>query len=251
MNDLGTSHRNGLSTYKEEELKERANVYGRNEQLPGQSLLKKSILNERDFMMNLLFYLLTLRVCIKLLLLRDIAMGLDPLHGQPFHLDLQDELFSYGLLLVIMFLKAMVSVEYFHLDKDERKYKNGRVTIKRDGEFVDGMESELLVGDILLVESSSTVRVDGIILSCENLVVSETLTILSQDSKKKTSIWNYDSTQKDPFILAGSQVISGKAEMLILTVGQDCTFRIQPHHLHDIEHESPSMTHLKYMMENI
>jgi histone deacetylase complex regulatory component SIN3 len=81
MNDLGTSHRNGLSTYKEEELKERANVYGRNEQPLGQSLLKKSILNERDFMMNLLFYLLTLRVCIKLLLLRDIAMGLDPLHG--------------------------------------------------------------------------------------------------------------------------------------------------------------------------
>jgi hypothetical protein len=48
--------------------------------------------------------------------------------------------------------------------------------------------SELLVGDIFLVESIASV--DGMILPCENLMLSETHTIRShiqsQDSKEKT-----------------------------------------------------------------
>lgn len=37
-------------------------------------------------MVNLLFYILTLRVCVQLLLLRDIKRGLDPLNGEEYTL---------------------------------------------------------------------------------------------------------------------------------------------------------------------
>ena len=50
-------------------------------------------------------------------------------------------------------------------------------------------------------------------------MVSEAHTILREDSKTKTSIWNLKENEDDAFILAGSLVITGRAEILVLTVG--------------------------------
>lgn len=36
----------------------------------------------------------------------------------------------------MIFLKAMVNIEYFNMDKDERKYKNEIIKVKRDGEII-------------------------------------------------------------------------------------------------------------------
>ena len=69
-------------------------------------------------MVNLLFYILTLRVCLQLLLYRDILRGFDPLRGTPFTLSIEDELISYVLLMIIIILKALVNVEYFNIDQD-------------------------------------------------------------------------------------------------------------------------------------
>lgn len=43
-----------------------------------------------------------------------------------------------------------------------------------------------MVGDILIIEVKTMIRVDGIVLLCKNLVVSEAHTILKEDSKNKT-----------------------------------------------------------------
>jgi hypothetical protein len=72
---------------------------------------------------------------------QEVHLQRDGFHDEPavlpaLYLDLQDKLFSYGLLLVIMFVKAMVSVKYFHLDKDDREYKNRRPLSRGMGEFV-------------------------------------------------------------------------------------------------------------------
>ena len=82
-------------------------------------------------MINLLFYLLTLRICIKLLLVRDEYL-LDKkiptdnnISGYlSIELHFYDEIFSMILLIAIIFLKAMVNVEYYNINQDERKYKN-------------------------------------------------------------------------------------------------------------------------------
>ena len=90
INDLATNHRNGLSSFNASDLQKRGTLYGENHEPQGESLLKKSISEERDFMVNLLFYILTLRVCLQLLLYRDIIRGLDPLRGAPFTLSIED-----------------------------------------------------------------------------------------------------------------------------------------------------------------
>ena len=42
---------------------------------------------------------------------------------------------SFVLLTIMIFLKALVNVEYFNINKDERKYKNQKFRVKRDGEI--------------------------------------------------------------------------------------------------------------------
>ena len=78
-----------------------------------------------------------------------------------------------------------------------------------------------MVGDIMIAESSQTVHVDAIVLSCRNLIVTEAQTILKQDSKMKNDIWERSKSTDsfDAFVLAGSNVMSGEAELLVCTVG--------------------------------
>lgn len=99
------------------------------------------------------------------------------------------------------------------------------IKVKRDAEEQYIEEKNLLVGDILITEYQQTIRVDGIILSADRLMISEAHTILREDSKKKSEIWE-ENEDSDPFILAGSTVVEGKGEILVCNVGENCSFRI-------------------------
>jgi magnesium-transporting ATPase (P-type) len=121
-----------------------------------------------------------------LLLFRDEVRGLQPLGpSKKFELRIGEELISYMLVMGIIFLKALVNVEYFEMDQDERKYKNVEITVKRDGDLQVIKEENLMVGDILVVEANESIRVDGILLKSRNLIVSEAHTILHEDTKFK------------------------------------------------------------------
>jgi hypothetical protein len=63
------------------------------------------------------------------------------------------------------------------------------------------------------------VTVDGILLkNTKNFKVNENFTIRTDDEVVKNNAWD-NSPNSDPFILAGSEVISGSGEMLVCTVG--------------------------------
>ena len=48
-----------------------------------------------------------------------------------------------------------------------------------------------MVGDILVVKQNDIIRIDGIVISkSRNLTVSEAHTILREDVKQKTQIWD-------------------------------------------------------------
>lgn len=49
--------------------------------------------------------------------------------------------------------------------------------------------------------------------------------MLNDDKIKKNSAWN-ESLDSDPFILAGSKVQSGHGEMLVCSVGDNCSLRV-------------------------
>lgn len=94
-------------------------------------------------------------------------------------------------------------------------------------------ESETLVGDIMLLKKRTApineddiVMVDGILLKGkDSFTVNENLTVLNDDEVAKTGAWN-ESLDSDPFILAGSEVTHGSGEMLVCTVGENCSLRV-------------------------
>ena len=52
------------------------------------------------------------------------------------------------------------------------------------------MEKFIMVGDIVRIKVDDNVRIDGIILSCDQFYVSEAQTILKQETNQKYSILN-------------------------------------------------------------
>ena len=58
------------------------------------------------------------------------------------------------------------------------------------------------------------------------MMVSEALTILQTDIKNKVSVWYKNDKINDCFILAGSSILKGEGEMLVCTVGCNCSFRV-------------------------
>lgn len=70
------------------------------------------------------------------------------------------------------------------------------------------------------------VTVDGILLqNTPEFKVNENFTIMTDDEVVKNNAWE-NSLNSDPFILAGSEVISGSGDMLVCTVGENCSFRV-------------------------
>jgi magnesium-transporting ATPase (P-type) len=68
--------------------------------------------------------------------------------------------------------------------------------------------------------------VDGILLrNSKDFMVNENLTILNDDEVCKSSAWD-ESLDSDPFILSGSEVISGSGEILVCSVGENCSLRV-------------------------
>lgn len=62
-------------------------------------------------MINFLFYLLTLRICVQALLWRDEIRGISPLGVDTvFKLNIWEEVVSYILLICMILLRAYVSV---------------------------------------------------------------------------------------------------------------------------------------------
>lgn len=72
-----------------------------------------------------------------------------------------------------------------------------------------------MVGDIVIFTADDQIRIDGIILSANDFYVSQSQTLLKQQSKKKNSILNLkeneQNEQYDPFLLSGSTVLYGNA----------------------------------------
>lgn len=98
MSLLQTSHREGLSSYSDNTQRKR--VFGENVPPKGENIIRKAISNERDFTINLLLYIITLRFFIKLLFIRDGIIVE----------SIWDEIVSFTLLLVMISLKAMVNL---------------------------------------------------------------------------------------------------------------------------------------------
>ncbi|CAH8854419.1 unnamed protein product [Trichobilharzia szidati] len=94
-------------------------------------------------------------------------------------------------------------------DKIESDHK---MSVLRDGEMIEVLVGDIVVGDICLVKYGDLLPADGIILQSNDLKVDESSLTGEPDQVKK-------GENNDPMLLSGTHVMEGSGKMVVTAVG--------------------------------
>ena len=97
--------------------------------------------------------------------------------------------------------------------------KQKNVNVYRGGKMVNMSVYELMVGDLVEVETGEIMSVDGVIIRGTEMMVDESsITGESLDIKKKPFT---EKEVNNPFLVSGSKVVDGNGQLLVLAVGSN------------------------------
>lgn len=82
--------------------------------------------------------------------------------------------------------------------------ENKNVNVTRDGKVLNINIYDLLVGDLLAVETGDTIPVDGILTIGHDIVCDESSATGESDPVKKRVPRNFDEEKVNPFLISGS-----------------------------------------------
>ncbi|NMB70374.1 cation-transporting P-type ATPase [candidate division WWE3 bacterium] len=141
---------------------------------------------------------------------------------------------KFDSFFILFFVGVNVILGFFQEYKSEqttkflRKYTNKRATVVRDGaeETIDA--TELVPGDVVVIETGDIVAADLRLVQCNALMLDEsTLTGESVSVRKTTEALSGE--QKDVFkasniAFSGTTVVEGKGLGIVVAVGKDTQF---------------------------
>ncbi|MBR6632941.1 MAG: cation-transporting P-type ATPase [Clostridia bacterium] len=133
--------------------------------------------------------------------------------------------FSLLLFAVIYVLFKFFSIRYSAKVSKQLNVSSTRVTVIRDGEELEVDYSELVPGDVMLVERGDVVPCDALVIWQSTLRVSEiqltgnsspVLKLTQDDVLRGKGVPYYEC-----ILFAGSVVLSGRAKVLVCNTGKD------------------------------
>ncbi|TIB02081.1 hypothetical protein E3P94_01236 [Wallemia ichthyophaga] len=120
-------------------------------------------------------------------------------------------------------------LQFMQLNK---KKEDRDVKVKRDGNEQHISIKDVLVGDILQLETGDILPVDGVFIGGHNIKADESAATGESDAIKKVTFDDYSSyldtlsehdktksQKKDCFLLSGSKITEGVGEMIVVAVG--------------------------------
>lgn len=136
------------------------------------------------------------------------------------------EYIDFYVVLVVIFLNTFIeTVQKYKSDmifESLTKVLPSDSLVIREGKKLKVSTSDIVVGDIVVLQSGDKVPVDGLVVSCENLKVDEAvLTGESRPvSKDSANEYNTESVIDNPnMVFSGTYVTTGTALVLTLHVG--------------------------------
>ena len=131
---------------------------------------------------------------------------------------------TIGIILAVVFATTVG----FYFERDAaRKFdllteldEEQRVKVRRDGRVTEIARREVVVDDVVLVETGDEVPADGEILICNDLQVDESM-LTGELLTEKDSSDHRDGTFPSNVLLRSSMVMTGRAEYLVTTVGDE------------------------------
>ncbi len=132
-----------------------------------------------------------------------------------------------AIIFIILVDAIMGTVQEWKANKSAEALANMikvKAQVLRDGKEKEIDASEVTIGDIILLQSGTKVAADARILTCSNLTIDESmLTGESMSSVKNNVTVNEAKSISDSknMVYAGSSVLTGRSEAVVIAVGKD------------------------------
>lgn len=120
--------------------------------------------------------------------------------------------------------------------------------VVRNGEKIKIQSTEIVVGDILVLQSGEKISADGLIILAENFKVDESILTGESEAISKTSSEEYsiESIVDNPYaVFSGSYVVTGNARILVTHVGNKTQLGIIAQKMSTIDTELPLYKNIK------
>ena len=177
--------------------------------------------------------ILTIAAIVSLALGIYEAVGQTPEPGEGPSLDWVEGL---AIEVAVVIVVLVTGVNDYRREKQfvalNAKKEDRQVKAVRSGKSVQISVFDVMVGDVLHLESGDSIPADGILISGHGIRCDESSATGESDAMRKTSgqeVWdrieNGTATSKlDPFIISGSKVLEGVGKYLVTSVGVNSSF---------------------------
>jgi len=143
---------------------------------------------------------------------------------------LESAIDAYVILAIIILNAGIGFYQQFRAEdaiNNLKKFMIPKAKVKRDGKIIVIDSSELVPGDIVMVETGEKISADLRILECENLSVSEAvLTGESEPVSKKLGVLkeNTPTAERKNMLFAGTKIETGSAIAIVVATGSYTEF---------------------------
>lgn len=161
---------------------------------------------------------------------------------------------GFAIFVAVFIIVSVTAINNYLKEKQFRKLyaqvEERKVNVKRNGKVESLSIHDLLVGDIVIIETGEIFPVDGILTHGNSLSVDESSMTGESDLIHKL-LPTPDNEKTNPFLISGSKVIEGTGEMMVIAVGKNSFLGIQKMMLQEEKEETPLQQKLAVIADDI
>ena len=164
---------------------------------------------------------------------------------------------GFAIFIAVFLIVSVTAVNNYLKEKQFRKLyaqlDDRKVNVIRQAKIHSVSIYDLLVGDIMKIDTGEIFPTDGLLINGFNVSVDESAMTGESDLINKLALNLKDDSHKvNPFLLSGSKVIEGTGEMMVIAVGEKSYQGQQKKLMMDeVKEESPLQQKLAVLADQI
>ncbi|KAI3382101.1 hypothetical protein SNEBB_009653 [Seison nebaliae] len=208
---LNSDARRGINAT---DINEREEVYGRNEIPPKPPKTFFELVWEAIQDVTLIILIICAIISLGLSFYHEPDKGA---HGnEEMNVEWIEGVAILGAVIVVVLVTAFNdwSKEKQFRGLQEKIEQEHKFTVVRNGEVIEILTKEIVVGDVCQVKYGDLLPADGLVIACKELKIDESSLTGESDQIKK-------SPDKEIVLLSGTHVLEGSGTMLVTAVGRN------------------------------
>jgi Ca2+ transporting ATPase len=119
---------------------------------------------------------------------------------------------GFAIFVAVIIIVSVTATNDYMKEKQFRKLnseslKKRRVHVKRAGETRQISHFDLVVGDLLVIDTGEVLPVDAIVTSCSDMLVDESAMTGESKLVHKNPVASTDEREVNPFLISGSRIM--------------------------------------------